>query len=109
MRNQLLLFFVFIFFNSFGQNALWNKVSEGSVKSLTKMDRASMPSKYDLYSLNIDLLKSRLSKAPLDSSTITSDVIIAFPNPNGELEDYKIYEAPIMEKGLADKFPNLKT
>ncbi len=109
MRNTVLLFSVFIFFNSFGQNALWNKVSEEATKSLIKMDRASMPSQYELYSLNLDLLKSRLSKAPLDSSTASSNVVIAFPNPNGALEEYKIYEAPIMEKGLADKFPNLKT
>ncbi len=109
MRNQLLLFFVFIFFNSFGQNALWNKVSQDATKSITKMDRASMPTKYELYSLNLDILKSRLSQAPLDSSKSSSNVIIPFPNPKGELEDYKIYEAPIMERGLADKFPNLKT
>ena len=109
MRNLLLLFSVFIFFNSFGQNALWNKVSQEATKSLTKMDRASMPSKFELYSLNLDVLKSRLSKAPLDSNTSSSNVIIPFPNPKGELEDYRIYEAPIMERGLADKFPNLKT
>jgi len=109
MRNLLLLFSVFIFLNSYGQNDLWNKVSERDTKSLTKMDRASMPSKFELYSLNLDVLKSRLSQAPLDSSTSSSNIIIPFPNPNGELEDYKIYEAPIMEKGLADKFPNLKT
>lgn len=109
MRNQLLLFFVFIFFNSFGQNAIWNKVSEEATKSSVKMERASMPSKYELYSLNLDLLKSRLLQAPIDSSTTSSNLIIAFPNPKGELEDYKIYDAPIMEKGLADKFPNLKT
>ncbi len=109
MRNTLLLFSVFIFFNSFGQNALWNKVSAEATKSSVKMERASMPSKYDLYSLDIDLLKSLLLKAPLDTSNTSSNVIIAFPNPKGALEEYKIYEAPIMEKGLADKFPNLKT
>ncbi|MBL0012311.1 MAG: fibronectin type III domain-containing protein [Flavobacterium sp.] len=109
MRNQLLLFSLFIFFNSFGQNALWNKVSAEAIKSSVKMDRASMPSKYELYSLDLGLLKSLLLRAPLDSSTTSSNVIITFPNPNGELEEYKIYEAPIMEKGLVDKFPNLKT
>lgn len=109
MRNTLLLFSVFIFFNSFGQNALWNKVSAEATKSSVKMERASMPSKYDLYSLDLGLLKSLLLKAPLDTSNTSSNVIIAFPNPKGTLEEYKIYEAPIMEKGLADKFPNLKT
>ncbi len=109
MRNQLLLLTVLIYFNSFGQNDLWKKVSEEATKSSIKMDRASMPSKYELYSLNLNLLKARLQQAPLDSSNTSSNVIIAFPNPKGELVDYKIYEAPIMEKGLADKFPNLKT
>ena len=56
MRNTLLLFFVFIFFNSFGQNALWNKVSAEATKSSVKMERASMPSKYDLYSLDIEYM-----------------------------------------------------
>ena len=109
MKNQLVLFFVFIFFNSFGQDALWNKISEEATKSSIKMERSSMPSKYELYSLNLDLLKSRLLLAPIDSGVSSSNVIIPFPNPNGTLEDYKIYEAPIMEKELADKFPNLKT
>lgn len=109
MRNLLLLFSVFIFSNSYGQSDLWNKVSQEATNSLTKMDRASMPSKYALYSLKLDLLKSRLLQAPLASGNSSSNVIIPFPNPKGELEDYKIYEAPIMEKGLADKFPNLKT
>ena len=109
MRNLLLLFSVFIFSNSYGQSDLWNKVSQEATNSLTKMDRASMPSKYALYSLKLDLLKSRLLQAPLAFGKSSSNVIIPFPNPKGELEDYRIYEAPIMEKGLADKFPNLKT
>jgi chitodextrinase len=109
MKNQLVLFFVFISFNSFGQDALWNKVSEEATKSSIKMDRNSTPSKYELYSLNLDLLKSRLLRAPIDSGASSSNIIIPFPNPNGTLEDYNIYEAPIMEKELADKFPSLKT
>ncbi len=109
MRNKLLLLVVFVFFNSFGQNALWNKVSEEATKSSIKMERASIPTKFELYSLNLELLKSQLQQAPLDSQNTTSNVIIAFPNPKGELEDYRIYESPIMEQGLANKFPNLKT
>ncbi|NHM07459.1 secretion protein [Flavobacterium sp. CYK-4] len=109
MRKLLLLVAVLLFINSFGQNPLWNKVSEEAIKSSVKMERASMPSKFELYSLNLDLLKSLLLKAPLDADSTVSNLMIAFPNPKGELSEYRIYEAPIMEKGLADKFPDLKT
>lgn len=109
MRNRLVLLFIFIFFNSFGQNALWTKVSEETVKSAAKMDRAAMPTQYALYSLNLDLFRSTLRKAPLDTDGGISDVIIPFPNPNGELAEYRIYEAPIMEEGLAKKFPDIKS
>ena len=81
MKNQFVLFFVFIFFNSFGQDALWNKVSEEATKSSIKMERSSIPSKYELYSLNLDLLKSRLLLAPIDSGASSSNIIIPFPNP----------------------------
>lgn len=68
-----------------------------------------MPVQYDLYALNFEAMKNQLQNAPLDSSNIKSDVIIPFPNSNGEIQNYRIYEAPVMEKGLSDKFPDIKS
>lgn len=109
MRNQILLFFAFIFVNSFGQNTLWEKVSDNVTKSATKMERSSMPSKYQLFSLNMTTLKSLLQQAPLDRTNNASNVVIPFPTPTGDVENYMIYEAPIMEKGLAERYPDIKT
>lgn len=111
MRKNLLLFLIaFAFFaSSYGQSSLWVKATEERINELPKMERASMPSQYDLYSLNFSAMKSQLQNAPLDSSNTVSNVVIAFPNPNGELQNYRIYEAPVMEKGLADKFPDIKS
>jgi hypothetical protein len=109
MKNALLLFTVLFFANSYGQSNLWNKVSEQRLAGLAKMDRASMPSKYQLYSLNLNALKNQLATAPLDSSGQRSNLILSFPNPDGGFDRYAFYESPIMEKGLANQFPDVKT
>ncbi|QBZ97324.1 zinc-dependent metalloprotease [Flavobacterium sangjuense] len=111
MKKTLLLTFIAVLFftNSNGQNSLWEKVSQSKINNLPKMDRASIPSKYDLYSLNFNALKTQLQNAPLASSNIQSNVIVTFPNSNGEMQNYRIYEAPIMEAGLSVKFPDIKS
>ena len=111
MKKTLLLTFIAVLFftNSNGQNSLWEKVSQSKINNLPKMDRASMPSKYQLYSLNLNSLKNQLVAAPLDSSGQNSNVILSFPNPDGGFDRYAFYESPIMEKGLADQFPDIKT
>jgi subtilisin-like proprotein convertase family protein len=111
MKKKLLLSLItFIFIaNSYGQVNLWNKVSDESLAGSPKMDRASMPKKYQLYSLDLTALKSQLADAPIDSSGQTSNLILSFPNPDGVFDRYAFYESPIMEKGLEDQFPDIKT
>ncbi|MGV9004175.1 reprolysin-like metallopeptidase [Flavobacterium sp.] len=109
-KTVLLIALIFAFFGrSYGQNSLWVKTSEERVKELPKMERATLPSQYDLYTLNLQAMKNQLQNAPLDSSNNISNVIISFPNSNGQVQNYRIYEAPIMEKGLSDKFPDIKS
>ena len=106
---QLLLITILFLSNSYGQRSLWTKVSNERLSGLPKMERLSMPRNYQLFSLDINALKSQLQLAPLDSENVQSNVIIAFPNPDGKMENYKIYESPIMESGLAIQFPEIKT
>ena len=111
MKKTLLLIVIAFasFANSYGQNPLWIKTSKERLSELPKMDRATMPNQYDLYSLNFQAMKNQLLNAPLDSSNTISNVIIEFPNSNGQIQKYRIYEAPVMEKGLSDKFPDIKS
>lgn len=111
MKKTLLLTLIAVLFftNSNGQISLWEKVSQGKVDNLPKMDRASIPTTFELYSLNFNALKTQLQNAPLASNNIQSNVIVAFPNSNGEIQNYRIYEAPIMEAGLAAKFTDIKS
>lgn len=109
-KTLLLIVIVFAsFVNSYGQNSLWTKTSNERLNELSKMDRATLPNQYDLYSLNFQAMKNQLQNAPLDSSNNISNVIIEFPNSNGQIQKYRIYEAPVMEKGLSDKYPDIKS
>ncbi len=110
MKKNLLFTFsaVLIFVSSFGQGSLWNKTTEDRVKNLSKMDRASMPREYQLFSLDFNALKSQLQQAPSENAG-SSNVIVDFPNQNGEFTSYKIFDAPVMEAGLANRYPDIKS
>jgi len=99
---------VLVFVTGFSQNSLWNKTTEDKIRLLNKMDRSSMPRKYELFSLDFSALKLQLQQAPLEN-VAQSNVIIDFPNPDGKLMSYRIYEAPVMEAGLANRYPDIKS
>ncbi|MBN8642668.1 MAG: proprotein convertase P-domain-containing protein [Flavobacteriales bacterium] len=110
MKNKLqLLFLVLLFANSYAQNEIWRPTTEEKLSSAIKMERASNPREFKLFSLNLNALKTQLANAPLDSQNIESTLIVTFPNPKGELIQYRVYEAPVMEAGLAEKFPDIKS
>ena len=111
MKKQvfLTLFMMLSLSYSYSQSSFWTKVSDEKVTSLDKMERSSMPFKYQLYSLNVEAFKTALLNAPLENPNLNSNLIIQFPDHEGSLREYKVFEAPIMEKGLSDKFPEIKT
>ena len=110
MKKKLLFLIVlmFVFFSGFSQN-LWNKTSEERLSTLSKFDRTTVPTEFSLYSLDLNAFKSLLQNAPNDQSGITSSVVVPFPNSNGVIENYVVYDAPVMEEGLAIKFPGIKS
>ncbi|MFN7013094.1 MAG: reprolysin-like metallopeptidase, partial [Bacteroidia bacterium] len=101
--------FVLLTTLSFGQNELWTKVSLEKIAGLEKMERASVPSVYQIMHLNLNAFKQSLVGAPLDTEGTFSNTIVSFPNSEGELFRFRVYEAPIMEKGLADRYPDIKS
>ena len=110
MKKKLFLIvsIMFVIINSYGQN-FWKKVNEENLKTSSKVDRAAIPNNYQVFSLDIDGIKTQLSKTKLNTSRLVSDVILSFPNAEGKLEGYRIYEAPVMEAELSAKLPNIKS
>lgn len=110
MKKTLLIAIIAIFFFSHGYGqSLWNSIPEERLANHEKVDRASTPLKYHLYSLDFEALKGLLANAPSRSNTAVSNLVIEFPNAEGKLEHYRIFEASIMHPDLAARYPGIQS
>lgn len=96
-------------FSIYSQHNYWKKASAESITSIEKFERANTPEKFELFSLNFNALRTALKSAPLDVSGLPSNTVVAFPDYTGKVSNYVIYEAPVMEKGLSDRYPDIKS
>ncbi|MCW1147083.1 reprolysin-like metallopeptidase [Flavobacterium lacisediminis] len=113
MKKNLLLI-ILVLFSSFNMHAqgkgVWNLVEGKAIENLPKVRRASLPQEYQLWKLDLQGMKSQLRNAPVRGEFQgVSNVVIQLPNAEGKLEQFRILETPIMEAGLAAKYPNIKS
>ncbi len=105
----LLLFFVF-FSGLTAQNNYWTLIKEGDVREKEKLDRNTTPENYQLYRLNLEAFKQELENAPVRGKIQgKSSHVILFPTPEGEMQQYRVTESPIMPEGLSSRYANIKT
>jgi hypothetical protein len=74
-------------------------------------DRQIMPDKYRVLHLQLDDLKKMLATAPdeFTQEAKTNKVIIELPLPGGGMSRFYVYRSSIMEKPLADQYPEIQT
>lgn len=106
----LLLVLASAFVPVLAQKNFWSLVSEKNIKETAK-DRKIKPNRYQVLSLNINDMLSFLDQAPNEftAEAKTNPAILLLPLPNGSFERFSIVKTTIMEKGLAEQFPNFKT
>jgi subtilisin-like proprotein convertase family protein len=109
MKKITLLLIIFSLNVGFSQQNYWIKTDEAKLASKEKFERATNPSKAQLYNLNFQVFKNLLANAPMENPELQSDLILQFPDFNGNLSRFKVFEAPVMEKELMDKFPSIKS
>ncbi|HEY5536197.1 MAG TPA: zinc-dependent metalloprotease family protein [Ignavibacteria bacterium] len=92
------------------QNAgYWNDIPQYNIQ--TSGERIIKPLIFRTLTLNVAEIKNILLTAPPESITLAkySNVIISLPLPDGSYSRFRIVDSPVMEKELADKFPDIKT
>lgn len=88
--------------------SFWQKQTPVNA-SKVKPSKQNLPNS-ETYSLNIEGLKQALENAPLRGAFfVESQVILSFPNAMGQMEQFRIMEAPVMHPDLAARYPNIKS
>ncbi|KAB1156138.1 reprolysin-like metallopeptidase [Flavobacterium luteum] len=112
MKNKLFLFiFLIISSISFAQSgkSLWNATS-GNILNAEIFENKNQIKSPKLFDLDIINLKQRLLNSPKRFEVIgESNVIVSFPNSDGQLEDFRILESSNMNVELARKYPEIKS
>jgi hypothetical protein len=93
----------------YAQDNIWHNADPNSI--ILKGERVLLPVSYRTLRLNAPELKSLLLSAPLEEnvSAKNSGFIVSLPMPDGSMSRFSVVESPIMEYGLAIKYPEFKT
>ncbi|TWO32268.1 T9SS type A sorting domain-containing protein [Seonamhaeicola sediminis] len=96
-------------FSTNAQNTTWEKLKTiENDKSLSKFEINKSSASF--FKLNSNLFKKQTEKAPLRTSKFKEEnTIILLPGIKGDLERFKIYEAPVFAPELSAKFPEIKS
>ncbi|CAN5828002.1 hypothetical protein BH20ACI4_BH20ACI4_02310 [soil metagenome] len=89
---------------------VWREIDDSALKN-RPAERLVEPNIYRTFQINKSALQTILDKTPMEdlSSNRTSQTILTLPLPDGTFSRFRILESPIMEEGLAVKYPHLKT
>lgn len=112
-RNYLIkiatIVIVFLSLSATSQNSneLWTSVNEIKAKQYDPVFRKIELKTEKFFQLNIEELKSTLQN--VGDRENTGNTIISFPNSEGKLNRFKVFEASMMESELQAQYPNMRT
>ncbi len=85
---------------------LWREVDDTQL-SRRPMNRTRVPDSYKTFVINKAGVDRVLGAAPEEFTEAVSDTIIELPMPDGSFQRFRLVHSPIVERGLAAKFPVL--
>ena len=109
MHNKFIFFISFIFI-AFKGNAqsFFNKIDESRIAQRSNDKRTIIPDKYDVYRLDVQGIKKYLTGAPLEFQS-EQGIVLEVPLADGRLLSFKVVESPVMEAGIATRYPSIRS
>jgi hypothetical protein len=86
---------------------VWQTVEKSAVSKRVE----SLPDDFQPLKLNKQRLESLLRDAPKESDTPITDsqLVLQFPMPDGKFSRFRVQEDSVLEEGLAERFPEIKS
>lgn len=105
----------FLLLNVFTLNAVaqsasfWQDVNAGVANMYGA--RYSTPVAYRTLQLDINAMRQHLLDAPMEfsASARSKSLVLSLPMPGGSIDDFDVFESPVMAPALAAKYPEIKT
>ena len=92
-------------FSGFSQENLWQLAEASKIEQSSQFLRRSNPTKFSLYTLNLNSLSNALSKTHLSKA---KDVLLKFPLADGTFETFRVTENSNFQDGLQASHPNIR-
>ena len=88
---------------------MWSRVPTSALDA--SADRLITPLRFESVVLRRAVLDGELSRAPHESAEDADlrAVVVPLPTPDGGFANFRVVESPIMEPGLAARFPQIRT
>jgi len=94
-----------------GAQNFWSRADEQSLTARNNVfEKNYKPAAFISFKLDEAAFKKQLTTAPSEKSITAgkSAFIVSVPNADGKIERFKVVEAPVMQPGLAAKYPSIK-
>jgi hypothetical protein len=88
---------------------VWQETDVTTLQRAAVAERTIVPKSFRTFTLNKDNLLAILNKAPIEftSARQSNEVILTLPMPDGSFARFRIEKSPVVEAGLAAKYPEL--
>jgi hypothetical protein len=111
-RNQAVFLFlsIILFTTSIFAGDVWQEINDSDL-SARPSDRLIVPDAYKTFRLDRAALDAILRKAPMEftDAARSGEIILVLPMPDGKFQQFRIENSPVMESGLAIKYPDIQT
>ncbi len=109
MKNQILFFLLSFLFGNIllAQQPGWKALPSGFAKAEGSLWNRVQD--LSVFEINHEALRTYLSGLSSRSNDKTATLQLELPFPDGALKNFTIKESPVMEEGLALKYPEIKT
>lgn len=106
----MLLLVTIVSFSLYGQNYFFAESKEPGV-SIAAGKRVIIPDQHKSVVLDNRGIETFLKTVPSETGLVNRGVapVIELPMPYGGTAKYRVWESPVMEPALAEKFPGIKT
>jgi subtilisin-like proprotein convertase family protein len=91
--------------------SFWTRKAENTMQLRSSESRTIIPNVYLTYHMDMEAMKRYLTQAPKEEqlSRLQDGLVMDIPMPDGSVERFAVVESPVMEAGLAAKYPSIKS